>query len=262
MRTESPAPTELRLQLTQLLQEHDRLAERLREGQTHFRSIARSVWRVQEEERGRFARELHDGVGHNLTAMLHLIAGAIASLPDGAGLERTRSDLARVQALVDSTLQDTRALSRLLRPQILDDLGLEPALHWLVRSFSQTHGLDVALDYRAPVTALDRDRSTLVFRIVQEALANIARHAGATRVEVMFASSGQHAELRVRDNGRGCVAQAALDRGSEGGSSGLGGMRDRARLFGGTLRIESAPGEGFSVHVRFPLTDSIQEAEA
>jgi signal transduction histidine kinase len=262
MDIEHAVPGELRRQLAQLLQEHDRLAERLRLGQTHFRSIARSVWRVQEEERGRFARELHDGVGHNLTAMLHLIAGALASLPDGAGLERTRSDLARVQALVDSTLQDTRALSRLLRPQILDDLGLEPALRWLVRSFSQTHGLDVALDYHAPVTTLDRDRCTLVFRIVQEALANIARHSGATRVEVVFASGERDAELDVRDNGRGCIAQAALERGSEGASSGLGGMRDRARLFGGTLLIDSAPGEGFSVRVRFPLTDSNQEADA
>jgi signal transduction histidine kinase len=262
MRTEHPVPAELRLQLAQLLQEHDRLAERLREGQTHFRSIARSVWRVQEEERGRFARELHDGVGHNLTAMLHLIAGAIASLPDGTAFERVRGDLARVLGLADSTLQDTRALSRLLRPQILDDLGLEPALRWLVRSFAQTHDLEVTLDYQAPATALDRDRSTLVFRIVQEALANIARHSGATRVDVVFTSGERDAELGVHDNGRGCVAQAALERGSEGGSSGLGGMRDRARLFGGTLHVDSAPGDGFSVRVRFPLTDSNQEAEA
>jgi len=261
MGTEHPAPADLRLQLAQLLQEHDRLAARLREGQTHFRRIARSVWRVQEEERGRFARELHDGVGHNLTAMLHLLAGALASLPAGAGLERARSDLARVQAVAESTLQDTRALSRLLRPQILDDLGLEPALHWLVRSFSETHHLDVTLDYDASATTLDRDRSTLVFRVAQEALANIARHSGATRVDVKFESGERDAELCVRDNGRGCVVQAALKRGSEGGSSGLGGMRDRARLFGGTLSVDSAPGDGFRVHVRFPLTDSNPEAE-
>ena len=262
MGAEHPAPAELRLQLSRLLQEHDRLAARLREGQTHFRRIARSVWRVQEEERGRFARELHDGVGHNLTAMLHLLAGALASLPDRPGLERTRSDLARVQAVAESTLQDTRALSRLLRPQILDDLGLEPALRWLVRSFSQTHGLDVTLGYHASSTTVDRDRSTLVFRIVQEALANTARHSGATRVDVVFASGERDAELSVRDNGRGCDPQAALERGSEGGSSGLGGMRDRARLFGGTLSVDSAPGDGFCVSVRFPLTDSNQEPEA
>jgi two-component system NarL family sensor kinase len=259
MGTEHPAPAELRLQLAQLLQEHDRLAARLREDQTHFRRIARSVWRVQEEERGRFARELHDGVGHNLTAMLHLLAGALASLPAAAGLERARSDLVRVQAVAESTLQDTRALSRLLRPQILDDLGLEPALHWLVRSFSETHGLGVTLDYGAAATTLDRDRATLVFRIVQEALANIARHSGATRVDVTFRTGERDAELSVCDDGRGCVAQTALQRGSEGGSSGLGGMRDRARLFGGTLSVDSAPGDGFRVHVRFPLTDSNPE---
>jgi signal transduction histidine kinase len=262
MHNEHPDPAELRVQLTQLLQEHDRLAERLREGQTHFRRIARSVWRVQEEERGRFARELHDGVGHNLTAMLHLLAGALASLPAGAGLDRARSDLARVQAVAESTLQDTRALSRLLRPQILDDLGLEPALRWLVRSFSETHESDVTLDYQASSATLDRDRSTLVFRIAQEALANIARHSSATRVDVIFTSGERDAELSVRDNGRGCVVQAALERGSEGGSSGLGGMRDRARLFGGTLRVDSAPGAGFVIRLRFALTDSNMEADA
>jgi signal transduction histidine kinase len=263
MHTEHPDPADLRAQLTRLLQEHDRLAERLRDGQAHFRRIARSVWRVQEEERGRFARELHDGVGHNLTAMLHLIAGALASLPAGTGLDRARSDLARVQAVAEATLQDTRALSRLLRPQILDDLGLEPALRWLVRSFSETHGLAATLDYKAaPSTTLDRDRSTLVFRIVQEALANIARHSGASQVEVAFTGGEREAELDVRDDGRGCTPEAALARGSEGGSSGLGGMRDRARLFGGTLRVDSAPGAGFGIRLRFPLTDSNMEADA
>ena len=262
MRAEHPDPADLRAQLTRLLQEHDRLAERLRDGQAHFRRIARSVWRVQEEERGRFARELHDGVGHNLTAMLHLIAGALASLPADAGLERARGDLARVQAVAEATLHDMRELSRLLRPQILDDLGLEPALRWLVRSFSETHGLAVTLEYEAGSIALDRDRSTLVFRIVQEALANIAKHADATHVEVAFRCAEREAELSVRDDGRGCAPEAALARGTEGASSGLGGMRDRARLFGGTLRVDSAPGAGFGIRLRFALTDSNMEADA
>jgi len=262
MRAEHPDPADLRAQLMRLLQEHDRLAERLRDGQAHFRRIARSVWRVQEEERGRFARELHDGVGHNLTAMLHLIAGALASLPADAGLERARGDLARVQAVAEATLHDTRELSRLLRPQILDDLGLEPALRWLARSFSETHGLAVTLEYEGGSIALDRDRSTLVFRIVQEALANIAKHADATHVEVAFHCAEREAELSVRDDGRGCAPEAALARGSEGASSGLGGMRDRARLFGGTLRVDSAPGAGFGIRLRFALTDSNMEADA
>jgi len=162
MRAEHPDPADLRAQLTRLLQEHDRLAERLRDGQAHFRRIARSVWRVQEEERGRFARELHDGVGHNLTAMLHLIAGALASLPADAGLERARGDLARVQAVAEATLHDTRELSRLLRPQILDDLGLDPALRWLARTFGEQHRLEIRLALAQPLPLLDSDRSTLI----------------------------------------------------------------------------------------------------
>jgi len=256
MRAEHPDPADLRAQLTRLLQEHDRLAERLRDGQAHFRRIARSVWRVQEEERGRFARELHDGVGHNLTAMLHLIAGALASLPADAGLERARGDLARVQAVAEATLHDTRELSRLLRPQILDDLGLEPALRWLARSFSETHGIDTHLDYHEPPVGIDADRSTLVFRLVQEALANTAKHASARHVAIAFDGRGERASLRVRDDGNGCDVEAALARGRHGGSSGLGGMRDRARLFGGSLQFESTPGAGFGMSVSFPLSDA------
>jgi signal transduction histidine kinase len=256
MRTDSQEPIDLRRQLAELLQEQHALAERMQEGQAYFRQVARSVWRVQEEERSRLARELHDGVGHNLTAMAHLIAEALSTLPATAESESARSTLARAREIADSTLQDTRALSRLLRPQILDDLGLEPAMHWLVRSFSETHGLGIHLDFRAARHGLDTDRCTLVFRIAQEALANIAKHAGAARVDIVFDSRDGYADLLVHDDGRGCNVDAAIASSSEGSSSGLGGMRDRVRLFGGSLRIDSTPGAGFGVSVRFPLSDA------
>ncbi|MBA8884533.1 sensor histidine kinase [Dokdonella fugitiva] len=256
MRTDPPSPNEMRAQLTELLQAHEALAERLRQGQAAFQRIARSVWRVQEEERSRFARELHDGVGHNLAAMLHLISEALASLPDDERNRHARDELARAHAIGDSTLQDTRALSRMLRPQILDDLGLEPALRWLARSFSETHGIDTQLDYHAPPAGIDADRSTLVFRLVQEALANTARHASARRVAIAFDGRGEQASLRVRDDGSGCDIEAALARGRQGASSGLGGMRDRVRLFGGSLQFQSTPGAGFGLSVHFPLSDA------
>ncbi|HEU4665892.1 MAG TPA: sensor histidine kinase [Dokdonella sp.] len=256
MRPDPPSPADVRAQLTELLQAHQALTERLREGQASFQRIARSVWRVQEEERSRFARELHDGVGHNLTAMLHLIKEALAALPDDERCRRARDELAHAQSIGDATLHDTRALSRLLRPQILDDLGLEPALRWLARSFSETHGVDTRLDYHASPSGIDADRSTLVFRLVQEALANAARHASARRVEIAFDGRGERATLCVRDDGAGCDIEAALARGRHGSSSGLGGMRDRVRLFGGTLKFESTPGAGFGMSVHFPLSDA------
>ncbi|MGN6520051.1 MAG: sensor histidine kinase [Dokdonella sp.] len=256
MRTDPPAPNEMRAQLAELLQAHEALADRLRQGQASFQRIARSVWHVQEEERSRFARELHDGVGHNLTAMLHLISEALAALPDDERCRRTRDELAHAWSIGDATLQDTRALSRMLRPQILDDLGLEPALRWLARSFSETHAIDVHLEYHASPTGIDADRSTLVFRLVQEALANTAKHASARHVAIGFDGRGERATLRVRDDGSGCDMEAALARGRHGSSSGLGGMRDRVRLFGGSLRFESSPGAGFGITAHFPLSDA------
>jgi signal transduction histidine kinase len=249
----------VRAQLAALLRDHDRLMQRLQGDQAHFRRIARAVWRVQEDERGRFARELHDGVGHNLAAIAHLIKTSLAALPADASLEGARSGLLRAREVAESTLQDARTLSRMLRPQILDDLGLEAALRWLTRSCSETHALDVRL-HHADAGSVGGDRATLVFRIVQEALANAVRHSGATRVDVDFTCAGGEAELRVRDNGRGCTREAAFARGSEGASSGLGGMRDRARLFNGSLDVDTSPEGGFALVVRFPLHDPPEPA--
>lgn len=256
MGTDARPPTEaMREQLAALLRDHDRLTQRLQRDQAHFRQVARAVWRVQEDERGRFARELHDGVGHNLTAIVHLIRTSLAAMPADPGLDAVRGGLCRAREVAEATLQDARALSRLLRPQILDDLGLEAALRWLTRSCAETHALDVRLHYAAAGATVESDRATLVFRIVQEALANAARHSGARRVDVDFACGGDEAELRVRDDGRGCALEAAFARGSEGASSGLGGMRDRARLFGGSLDVDTSPEGGFALIVRFPLHD-------
>ena len=253
---QSDPPSDLRRQLADLMQEQRALIDGLRGGQAYFRQLARSVWRVQEDERRRIANELHDGVGHNLAALIHLVANARAALQAaGDPCLPALHALERAHAIAESTLQDTRALSRLLRPQILDDLGLEAAMHWLARSSLETRGLDVRLAFRAPTAPLDGDRATLVFRVAQEALANAARHAGATRVDVRFDGHADRVRLEVRDDGRGCDLATALARGSTGASAGLGGMRDRARLFDGSLHLDSAPGAGFTLVLELPIAD-------
>jgi signal transduction histidine kinase len=219
------------------------------------------VWRVQEEERRRLARELHDSVGPNLTAMIHLIASSLAALPPTPQSVALRDLLGRAHSIGESTLRDTREMSRLLRPQILDDLGLEQAMRWLVRSCSENHALDISLEFTDPPLALDSDRSTLVFRVAQEALNNIVRHAKANHVQVAFHADLQKATLLVLDDGRGCDMEAALTAGSSGTGFGLGGMRDRMRLFGGTLRTESTPGDGFRIDVMLPLQDVANRAQ-
>jgi two-component system NarL family sensor kinase len=226
MRTDTPMGTApLREQLESLLREHRTLIDQLQHGQDHFRQLARSVWRVQEDERRRIAHEL--------------------------ALQR----LQRAQAIAESTLQDTRSLSRLLRPQILDDLGLEQALRWLVRTFTETHNLEVELSIDGTVQELDSDRCTLVFRVAQEALANVARHAQARRVDVELTLRDGMASLSVRDDGCGGDPAKAFARSGASESSGLGGIRDRVRLFGGRLHIESTPGAGFNVAANFPIND-------
>jgi signal transduction histidine kinase len=248
----------LRQKLDDVLHQQRELIERLQKGQDYFQHLARSVWRVQEDERRRLAHELHDGIGHSLTALIHLVAqasDAMAERPDEA-----RERLARASDVAQSTLKDTRVLSRLLRPQILDDLGLEPALRWLARTYQDDHKVSVSLDFDQPFPEVDGDLSTLIFRVTQESLSNIAKHAGATHVEVGLRKRSIYLRLAIRDDGRGCDPQAAFAVSSEGGSSGLGGMRDRVRLFGGTLRLDSKPGDGAMVSAQFPLSSTTASA--
>ena len=241
----------LRRKLDDVLLQQRELIERLQKGQDYFQHLARSVWRVQEDERRRLAHELHDGIGHSLTALIHLVAQATDAL--GERPDEARDRLARARDVAQSTLKDTRDLSRLLRPQILDDLGLEPALRWLARAYQDDHRLAVSLEFDQPFPEVDGDLSTLIFRVTQESLSNIAKHAAATHVNVSLRRRSIYLTLAIRDDGAGCDPEAAFAASSQGRSSGLGGMRDRVRLFGGMLRLDSKPGEGSTVSAQFPL---------
>lgn len=236
---------ELQGRLDDVLRRQHDLLDGLQRGQSRFKALARSVWRVQEQEQRKLARDLHDGIGQNL--------GAIASLIDRALHEPACGALEQARALVVSTLAETRALSRLLRPQILDDLGLEPALRWLSRSMSEAHGLGIVLELPSPFPPLDEERSTLVFRTVQEALTNIAKHAHARHVQVQVTLRSDQFILKICDDGHGCDCAQALTAGTNGFSSGLGGMRDRLGLYDGELAISSTPGNGFTLTATIPL---------
>jgi signal transduction histidine kinase len=241
----------LQQRLDVLLQQQRDLIASLERGQSHFQHLARSVWRVQEEERRRLARELHDGIGQNLTAIVHMIGQALneASFASDA----SRAGLVKARNLAESTLAETRSLSRQLRPQILDDLGLPAALRWLARTVADNHGLEIRLDLVEPMPPLSGDAATLIFRVVQEGLTNITRHAQAHFVDISLQTAGQRALLKVHDDGRGCDVKEAFAAGSEGRGGGVGSMRDRVRLFGGELHIDSAPDAGFTIAIEFPF---------
>jgi len=232
-------------ELRALRQQYQDLLLRLQGNEREFHRLGRAVWRVQEDERRRIARELHDGVGQNLTALKHRLAQLGDALPAG---DPARQHLEAALSLCTGTLEDTRSLSRLLRPPILDDLGLEPALRWLVRSQAEASGLDITLDL-PPLPPLDGELQTLLFRVAQEALHNVAKHAQAHGVVVRVSVRDGQAQLQVVDDGRGFDVASAL----HAGGSGLAGMRERLRLYDGRLELHSAPGEGTRVRATVPL---------
>ncbi|HYL06402.1 MAG TPA: sensor histidine kinase [Thermoanaerobaculia bacterium] len=228
------------------------LVRQLAGSERRFRALAKAVWQVQEEERRRLARELHDGLGQELTALknqLELLAGEAG----GAGAHGLGEKLASAVELAARALHDTRELSRLLRPPILDDLGLLPALSWLTRTLRESAGLEVRVSGDGVDGRLDPDLEILVFRFVQEALTNVLKHSGAQAAAVLLRRRGGWLELEVTDAGRGFDAARALDPAAGAAGSGLRGMRDRLDLFGGRLRITSAPGAGTRLHAAVPL---------
>lgn len=225
-----------------LRDDYRRLLERLEANEREFRRLGRAVWKVQEDERRRLARELHDGIGQNLTALKHGLAQLEAELPP-AQRERLQAAI----ALCHDTLEDTREMSRLLRPPILDDLGLEPALRWLARSVGESAALAVELEVEN-LPPVDGEVQTLLFRVAQEALNNVAKHAQAQSVLVRLAGRGPMVLLHVADDGRGCDPKAAL----ASGGSGIGGMRERLRLYGGTLELHAEPGQGTRLRAALP----------
>ena len=240
--------------LLKLRTQYQELLDRLENNQAEFQRLARSVYRVQEDERRRIARELHDGIGQNLTALKHQLAMLDGQLDPEQREQRDR--LAASIALCMQTLEDTRQLSRLLRPQILDDLGLEAALQWLARTV-ESDGLRIELGFEN-VPPLDSDLQSLLFRVAQEALSNVVRHAQASDVLLRLATRAGRIMLTIWDNGIGFEASTAAAAASAGLSAGLAGMRERARLYGGELQIESGPETGTYLRASFPLSPAIR----
>jgi two-component system sensor histidine kinase UhpB len=177
----------------------------------------------------------------------------LEQLGKGEALEGGLSDL---KELADRCLQEVRQISHLIRPQILDELGLVPTLRWLVRAFSKRTGMTLEFVLEGEEAGVDPDAETLVFRVAQEALTNVTKHAHAARAEVRLRREPERLRLEVRDEGQGFDAPAALERPDEEAGFGLRGMRDRVQLLGGRFEISSAPGAGTTVRLELPLDPS------
>ena len=230
-----------------------RLAENaVRVSEGRLRALSARLESAREEEGRRIAREIHDELGGTLTALKWDLDGIARSLsqPASAGeAERVRKAVPAMVDLVESTMSTVRRIASDLRPAVLDELGAVAAIEWQVRRFEARTGIRCTWDADADAPDLDRDRATAVFRILQEILTNVLRHAQASLVRVGIRRSSDAFVLDVSDNGRG-IAQDEL---TAARSLGLLGMRERALLVGGEVRIQGVAGSGTTVVVTIPL---------
>jgi len=228
--------------------QHAELYAALEERSAELARASTSLLRAAEIERGRIARELHDETGQVLTAIKFELAELERSLVS-VGISTDAVDRAR--DLAGRALESIRATARGLRPAVLDDLGLVPALRALAEEFAGRAGM--AVDLRAaPLPAPPGPEvEVAVYRVLQEALTNVARHAGATRVDARLAPDGAELLLVIQDDGRGFQLEPGAQAGV--GHAGLAGMRERVVGAGGKFRIESAPGRGVRLEARWPL---------
>jgi signal transduction histidine kinase len=219
----------------------------LKQNRDQLRQLAARLQAIREEERARAAREVHDELGQLLTCLKMDVAWLRNRLPPGE--EDLHAKAASMSEMLDETFGAVRRIATALRPQILDSLGLEAAIEWQAEEFQSRTSIVCAVSGLPLGVDLDGARSTALFRIFQETLTNVARHAGATHVAARLATEDGDLVLEVADNGRGISAGDAAGR----GSLGLLGMRERALLIGGDIRVVGAAGRGTTVTVRVPM---------
>jgi PAS domain S-box-containing protein len=226
--------------------------EALLNSRNQLAALAIRLESVREEERTRIALEVHDVLGGALTGVKLDVAWVHKRITESIESARHAALLARLesaQGLLDSTIQSVRDIATTLRPGVLDELGLEAAVEWQAQEFQQRNGIACDTTIKPRNMALSPEQSTALFRILQEVLTNVARHAHATNVDIRLEQSGEQVILQVGDNGKGIssVEQSGPK------SFGLLGMRLRAQQQGGTFDIQGMAGTGTTVTVNIPL---------
>ena len=236
--------------------ERQRAEEKLRKSLDQLRALTTYLQYVREEERTRIAREVHDELGQALTGLkldLSWLASKLArSQPPVQDKVRTMT------SHLDETIQTVRRIATELRPGILDSLGLVAAIEWQANDFQKRTGMPCQVTTTVEDTLWNQEFSTVFFRIFQETLTNVIRHAKATRVDVRLFEENGNLVLVIKDNGRGISEEEMAST----RSNGLVGMRERAMLIRGDLTLTGAPGQGTTVTLRAPLDHGLQEGAA
>ena len=222
-----------------------RLEHRARSAEREMRELSQKLVQAQEAERKRLSLELHDQVGQLLTALRMQIANLGRIGPEDP--VRFRDHLAQAKRMAEGAMKTVRDLAMGLRPSMLDDLGLGPAIEWQSREFSRVSGIPVDVSIEGPLARLTDAQKTGLFRVVQESLTNVLRHARARHVSVALKESSDRLVLVVHDDGRG------IDSGRQHRGLGLLGMEERVRELGGSFAVTSPPGGGTTVRAEIPL---------
>lgn len=224
-----------------------RLFDEVRTGQQRLQTLSHRLVEVQELERRAIARELHDEIGQILTG-LNLTLELVARLP----VEQARTRLDQAQTLVNELMLQVREMSLELRPPMLDDLGLLPALLWHFERYTEQTNVQVTFKHSGLERRFAPEIEIVVYRVIQEALTNVARHADVWSVTVRLWANHTVLGVQVEDQGRGFDPQVVLENHA---SSGLSGIRERTLLLGGTFLIEAAPDQGSCLSIELPLKE-------
>lgn len=235
------------------LKESERHYSQLLEQSVHLqdelRRLSRQILSAQEDERREISRELHDVIGQTLTSInLRLATLKKEAALNTEGLDR---NISHAQRLVEKSVNIVHRFARELRPAVLDDLGLIPALHSFMKNFTTRTGVRTQLTAFAGVERSDTTRRTVLFRVAQEALTNVARHAQASRVEVSIQKRPHRIRMTIKDDGKSFDVERVLH--ANGGKRlGLLGMRERLEMVGGSFAVESGQGQGTTVIAQIP----------
>ena len=228
--------------------ERKQVEQALRASHDRLRELSAALQSVREEEKTRIARELHDELGQALTAMKMDLAAIRVELQPGQIEAMQKAE--NMKTLIEATVKSMRRIASDLRPLMLDDLGLIPTIEWLVKDFSQRNGIEVELTIADREIETGSQTDTALFRILQEALTNVARHARASKVRITLTLIEGKVHLGISDNGLGFEQPAS----GATGHFGLLGIKERAALLGGQVSIHSEPGAGTTVEVDVPAT--------
>ena len=225
----------------------------------NLRELSARLLQLQDDERRRIARELHDSVGQLLTA-LGINLAAVGT--DIERLTKTANTVNESAALVQELIKETRTISHLLHPPLLDEAGLASALRWFIEGFAQRSKIKVDLEFPADFRRLSRESETAIFRTVQECLTNIHRHSESPTATIRIAASDSYVRVEVEDRGKGMPPEKQFEMAATGiPGVGIRGMRERLRQLGGSLDIQSS-GKGTLIVARLPVADTSSSSTA